>query len=476
LAIRKEIDLPHASRLIMIVAVFLWTFVGSALHNSALAQNMLRDAEAEWFLRYLSSPFAEAAGLTPRAINYFIVGDPALNAFVAAGQNIFITSGTIMTADDVRELQGVLAHEMGHISGAHQARMLKEGGGPATMMALITMLLGAAAIAAGSPDAGVGIMMGGQSMAQRTFLRYTRAMESSADQAAVKFLETTGVSGQGILKFFDRIRDQDLLTARFQDPYARTHPLTRDRVMRLRAQLEPSQYFNAEPDPDKQYWFLRIKAKLAGYIDDPEITLQEFPLEDKSVFARYARVYAYDKALEWDKAIAEANSLVEEFPEDPFFEEILGQIYLENGRVKEAVPHYRRANELAPNTPLIMVGLGHAIVAFEDTTFDAEAIDILSRAVVIDRFNALAWRQLGELYYRNGKEADSSLATAELLVLTRQYGQATHHARKAVKAFPEGSPKWLRAQDILMFARTAMGGKGRQRGQRQERNNIKQKR
>ena len=199
-----------------------------------------------------------------------------------------------------------------------------------------------------------------------------------------------------------------------------------------------------------------------------EITLQEYPPEDKSVFARYARVYAYDKALEWEKAISEATSLIEEFPKDPFFEEILGQIYLENGRVEEAVPHYRKANKLAPDTPLIMVGLGHAIVASEDTTFDEEAINILSRAVVIDRFNALAWRQLGELYYRNGKEADSSLATAELFVLTRQYRQAIHHARKSVNMFPEGSPKWLRAQDILMFARTSMEESSK-RGQRRQR-------
>lgn len=458
----------------MLFAAFLWTFVGSAMQNSAFAQNMLRDAEAEWFLRYLGTPFAEAAGLTPRAVNYFIIGDPSLNAFVAAGQNIFINSGTIMQAGDVRELQGVLAHEMGHISGAHQARILKEGGGPASMIALISMLLGAAAIAAGSPDAGAGILVGGQTMAQRTFFRYTRAMESSADQAAVKFLEETGVSGQGILKFFDRIRDQDLLSARFQDPYARTHPLTRDRVMRLRAQLEPSPYFNNEPDPVRQYWFLRIQAKLAGYLDPTAVTLGAYPLEDKSVFARYARVYAYDKAIEWEKAIAEAESLVEEFPRDPYFEEILGQIYLENGRVLEAVPHYRKANQLAPNTPLIMVGLGHAIVALENTKFDQEAIDILSRAVIIDRFNALAWRQLGELYYRNGKEADSSLATAELLILTRQYGQAVQQARKAVKLFPEGSPKWLRAQDILMFARTTLGPQGKKGSQRKKREKIGQ--
>ena len=145
----------------------------------------------------------------------------------------------------------------------------------------------------------------------------------------------------------------------------------------------------------------------------------------------------------------------------------MGQIYLENGQVEKAVPHYRRANQLAPNTPLIMVGLGHAIVALEDTKYDQEAINILSHAVIIDRFNALAWRQLGELYYRNGKEADSSLATAELFTLTRQYREAVLHARKAVEAFPKGSPKWLRAQDILMFARTTLGRQGKKGAQRQ---------
>ncbi|MEE8372088.1 MAG: M48 family metalloprotease [Sphingomonadales bacterium] len=451
-------------RIFMLFAAVMWTFIAMAERNQALAQVVLRDAEAEWFLRKLGSPFAEAAGMTPGAVGYYIIGENSLNAFVAAGQNMFINSGTINAADDVNELQGVMAHEMGHLSGAHQVRIGKEGAGPATAMALLSMLLGAAAIAVGAGQAGAGIIAGGQSMAQRTFFSYTRTMESSADQAAIRFLTETELSGRGILKFFNRIRGQELLSGRFQDPYLRTHPLTTQRLSRLKAQLEPSPYFNKPSSAENQYWFRRVKAKLYGFMNEPEVTLRKYPVADKSVFARYARVYAYNKAIEWEKAIAEATSLTEEFPDDPYFAEILGQIYLENGRVKEALPHYRRANELAPNTPLIMTALGHTILAIEDSTdHDQEAIDLLEKAVLIDRFNRFAWRQLGELYYRNGREPESNLATAELFALTGQMGRAVRLARTAMKGLPKGSPKWLRAQDIAFYASSVMGKDAKKR-------------
>src|SRR5690348_13697790 len=81
--------------------------------------SILRDAETEALLQDLVAPITRAAGLAPNAVQIVLVNDPSINAFVAGGQRIYINSGLINAADSANEVQGVLAHEMGHIIGGH---------------------------------------------------------------------------------------------------------------------------------------------------------------------------------------------------------------------------------------------------------------------------------------------------------------------------------------------------------------------
>lgn len=447
--------LRKLSRIPALIGALLFMFVQFAGVSPATGQVTLRDAETEWFLRKITRPIFEAANLTPESIDLYIVADNSLNAFVVGGQNIFMHTGTILAADDVNELIGVYAHETGHISGAHLARM-QDGAKGATAMTLLGLLLGAVAIAAGSPDAGVALMMGGQSMGQRVFLKYTRVQEASADQAAVRFMETAGISGRGLIEFFGRIRKESAFIRQYIDPYAQSHPMPTERIQILTERLKDSPYFDKPSDPVDQYWFERIKAKLIGYMYRPEATLALYPVDDTSVKARYARVYAYNKAIEWDKALAEAQSLIDEFPDDPFFHEIKGQIYLENGKVAESIPEYRKANNLAPRQPMIMAGLSQALVAMEMPDYDREAARLLEQAVLVDPYNDRAWYYLSIIYTRSGDEAKASLAKAELFLLRGQIGNAMMNARQAINAFPVGTPSWMRANDLLALVETSM--------------------
>src|SRR5262249_33821358 len=148
-------------------------------------------------------PLFKAAGLDEKAVTIYIVNDPSLNAFVAGGQNVFINTGMIIELDTPNELKGVIAHETGHISGGHLARG-PEAYAKAEVPMLIGMLAGVAAIAAGAPDLGMGLLIGSQSVAQRQVLAYSRTQESAADQAGVKFLNATGQSPRGMAMVFDK--------------------------------------------------------------------------------------------------------------------------------------------------------------------------------------------------------------------------------------------------------------------------------
>ncbi|HEX8263504.1 MAG TPA: M48 family metalloprotease, partial [Allosphingosinicella sp.] len=196
----------------------------------AMAQSILRDAETESVFKEMSRPLIEAAGLRPENVQIVLIQDKSINAFVAGGQIVYIHSGLIAAADNANEVQGVIAHELGHITGGHIIRF-GEGARVAVGITLLSLLLGAAAMAAGAGEAGAAILGAGQEAAMGKFLAYTRTQESAADQAGASFLNKAGISGKGSLSFFKKLQNQEFRLALSQeDSYARSHPLSGERI------------------------------------------------------------------------------------------------------------------------------------------------------------------------------------------------------------------------------------------------------
>jgi predicted Zn-dependent protease len=113
--------------------------------------NLIRDAEIEGLLRQYSRPIFKVARINPDAVRVFIIADDTINAFVAGGQRIFVNTGLFTKTKSYKEIIGVLAHESGHISGGHLAKMQNEVDSASTER-IIGMLLGAAAAMGGSAD------------------------------------------------------------------------------------------------------------------------------------------------------------------------------------------------------------------------------------------------------------------------------------------------------------------------------------
>ncbi len=449
------------------LAVFLLAFPLSP----ARAQSILRDAETEAFLHEASDPIFRAAGLTPASVHMYLLHENSINAFVTGGQNIFIHSGLILEADDVTEFLGVIAHETCHIACGHRIRT-GEAYANAGTTSILSMVLGAAAILAGGADAGMGIMMAGQSMAQGQFLAYSRGQESEADLAGARYLEESGISGDGMIRFFDKLRDQEILAQVRQDPYVRSHPLNRTRILQLQEAVEKNPHFKEPANPVLEEKFQRLKAKLLGYLYDPRQTLRKYPPSDTSISARYARVYAYHKSLEWDLALGEARALVEAEPNNPYFYEIMGQILFENGRVRDSLPVFQKAVDLAPHEPLIATALGQAMVSLEDKALMDRAIPILEAATREDQGNSFAWFNLAKAYSWMGRDAEASLATAERFYSGGNPMMAVMHAQRAMEGFKTGTPEWLRAQDILYVSEEAAEKFRKQQQQQQRRRRV----
>ncbi len=439
-------------RIVVLVAFSLATLVVPA--RAADRIGFIRDAEVENAVHAFAAPLFLAAGVSPEAVRIHIVKDSSLNAFVAGGLRLFLNTGLLIRSEHAGQLIGVIAHEAGHLAGGHLAR-LDEAMANATAESMISMILGAAAaVAVGRGDVGAGVMMGGASMAQRSMLSYTRAHEQAADQAAVKLLERTGQSAKGLLEFMDILGDQELLLATQQDPYVRTHPLTRDRVSFLRHHVDTSSQSSASVPPEFAEMHRRMRAKLFAFLDSPARTLQRYKATDPSIAARYARAIAYYRKPDIGKAMALIDGLIAERPNDPYFHELKGQVLFENGRAREALAPYREAVRLLPTSALLRLSLAQVQIESGDAALLKEAQEHVEFALRSERENRFAWRLLGTTHSRLGDEAMASLAQAEEALLNGRSAEATFHAGRAERLLRRGSPAWLQAQDVKERAAT----------------------
>jgi predicted Zn-dependent protease len=420
-----------------------------ALPQMSAARGLIRDAEIERTLKTMAGPIFQAAGYRPDQINIFIINDRSLNAFVANGNNMFLHTGLLEKLETPEELLAVIAHETGHLAGGHQARRqinFQNARGPALIGLLVSI---AAGVAGGSGEVAAAAVAGSQSAILRTLLKYNRSEEASADQAALDYLARTDTDPSGMLRVLERFNGQQVFNATNVDPFILTHPLSGERIQLIQRRVDETAGRKFPVKADRAYWHGRMRAKLAGFLGTPERVLDR--LEDKTETEEvlYSKAVALYRLPALPEALAATDRLIALRPADPFFIELKGQILFETGRDEQAVPLYRKAVSLAPGEPLLEAGLGRALLSLNRPEADAEALRVLQDARRRDLGDATALRSLATAYARSGDQGMAALATAERFALVGNLDDAMLQARRAVEAIPEGSPGWLRAQDIL---------------------------
>jgi predicted Zn-dependent protease len=419
---------------------------------------LIRDTEMERVLKGYEDPILKVAGLDPAAVRIYIVNDSSINAFVAEGQNIFVNTGLFMQLQSPNQVIGVLAHETGHMAGGHLSRgsdAIKK----AAIPMLISMVVGIAAMAMGAGEAGEAAIIYGQQLAEAQFFQFSRAQEATADQMGQRFLRATHQSGQGMVEVFEKLANEEAMSANYRTPYASDHPASRERIDLLQQIVDSSPYKDVKDSPESVHQFRMLQAKLAGYLSTPAQVFNRYPVSDTSEEARYARAMAYFRKPDMQKALAEINSLAKEEPNNPYFQEVLGQIYVEMAQPEKGIGPYQRSVDLLPDAPLLRVSLAAAQIACERCNMTKPALENLQRALVQENDNDFAWYESAQAYSRMGNEPMADLATAEQAYALGNAPRAAQFAMRASRKLPKGSPDWQRATDIMAVA----GPQARQR-------------
>ena len=392
----------------------------------------------------MAAPIWRAAGLEPGEVGIYLVDDPQLNSFVAGGQAVFLNTGLIMRAKTPNELIGVIAHETGHIAGGHVLRA-KEAMRNASIEQIIAMVVGAAVSVVGHSGAG---MVAAAGVGERSFLRFSIAQEATADHAALNYLDRTCQSARGLLKFFEILEGEELLSGDRQDAWVRTHPLTAERVAYVRDHVARARCSSAPDTPGFAALLQRVQVKLHAFLDDPKATLAAYPDSDKSLLARYARAIAEYRIPRLDKALPIIDGLIRDYPNDPYFHELKGQMLFENGRVREAMPPYEAALRLAPASALLRISLAQTYIEADDPALNKRAIAYLDDARRSEGREGQVWHLLAVAYGRDRQMGMAALSLAEEALLTRKKKAALAAADRAQHFLAKNTPPYFRAENI----------------------------
>jgi predicted Zn-dependent protease len=451
---RQEIsDVPHISASLrkltfaagMVGALCAYALPAMAQNNSAYA---LRDTETEEMLRSYEMPLAKAAGLDLNSVHVYLAPDTEVNAFATYPEDIFICAGILLWLKKPNELIGVMAHETGHLSAGHLSRG-SYGMKKAMIPMLLSMVVGLGAMIAGAGEAGMVLMGMGQAYAAGQMAAFTRVQESTADQIGAKLLLATHQSPMGMYTTFQRFAQEEAMSAYKMDKFAVDHPSGQDRVFDLNDMVDASPYREVQDSPEAMHTFQMVQAKLAGFVLPVKDALNRYPVSDKSEPARYARSMVYLRQPNLQAALGEINSLIAEEPNNPYFYEVRGQIYMGMAKPAQAIPDYQKSVDLRPNAPQLRLALATSQLATENPALANPALQNLKAAVLRDSEDMFTWYETAKAYSMLKNDPMADLSTAELWYNAGDMRKAFVFASRARSKLPQGGADWERAADIV---------------------------
>jgi predicted Zn-dependent protease len=325
---------------------------------------VLDDPEVHEYIQSLGLRLSSLAQDGNRNFNFFVIRDPAINAFALPGGFIGIHSGLMLETRNESELAGVLGHEVAHVTQRHIARGIEARSRVnlmSTAAVLAAILVGAAG---GSSDATMGAITAAQNMAAQAGINFTRENEYEADRIGIGVLAAAGFDPNAMPAFFDTMFRRTQLGPDRVPELLRTHPVTSNRIAESKDRA--LQYPPIKPKDSLSYSLMkeRIRVLLVSRNGDPReyykaIGENEADLSLAQVYGRgLAQLYSNDAP----GAVATFTRLRQQYPEILAFHTALGQAQLSAGVTSDALETLERARALAPRNVPVTVRYGEALM------------------------------------------------------------------------------------------------------------------
>ena len=435
-------------RLIVSVLIFFFT-----LTHKSLALEIIRDEELEKFTKEITAELLINSSINVEDINFYFINNKEINAFVTGGKNIFVNTGLITHADDYREYQAVIAHELSHIIGGHifnTSAELKS----LSNKALPVYLLGIIGIFAGSADTAITSIMLGQASIQDGFNYYSRNQEASADQAAINLMCSNGINASYLNSFLEKLDRKTLNSFSNENYYRSTHPPLDSRKEWINISLK-----NKKCDYDNNQFlqkkFNLLKSKLIAFTHNKEEVKAIYNGEsDVDLYANAIISYLSGNHLD---SLEILNKLINREPNNPYFRELLGEIYFAKADFGNAIQNQSIAMELI-NEPsdLYFMMIGSYLISHDNQISKIDGIKNLKKSIFINPKNTYSWYLLARAYADTNNLPLANYATAERYYLIGERSLALEFAQKSLKYIEKNSPEWYRAHDLMSIINSSI--------------------
>ena len=395
----------------------------------------LDDAEIVDWLNRFAAPLLATPAAGGQSFEFFAILDASINAFALPGGFIGVHTGLMTAAESESEIAAVLAHEIGHVTQRHIARMLAQQK-QVSLVAMAATILALLA-ARSNPQAAMGGVMLGDSLARGSMLSFSREAEREADRVGFEMLRQAGFDSQAMVAFFMRLQQASRFYETNAPAYLRTHPVTGERIGDMQLRLRESRY-RQRPDSLE---FTLLRARLRATADATlegrraaraiaEQAVRQSPKAGPGPWYGLASIaHAQRDWARTDAALAQAQALAG--APHPYFESLAARSRLGAGDARAAAERAARGLARFPDSRALARLQGEALVAAGD---GAEAVRVLRDHLLTWRGDARLWQLLAQAHEVLGQRAEAHRAAAEQYMLLGSPLAALDQLQRAQKA------------------------------------------
>ena len=445
----------------LIISIFLAIFSYNAY--SAQKNIIVRDAEIEHFLYKVILTVSDGYFRNTQPFQPILISNNEYNAFVTGSNKIFINTGLINKSKSINEIQGVLAHEIGHLILNHSSSRSINTSNLSKYSKFAT-IAGIALSAGGKLDSNsaLGLILGSQDIAMKSAFQFSRIQEQQADKYALDTFRKKKISLTGLENLLLRLSQREVSTNNSVERYYRSHPFSKERLEQLK-KYKSSTYISNKKNEDIYINNFNIsldyiKNKIRAYESDPFEILNEKDNNDISS-PNYSHIIAYKKTGEYESAIKTLKILQNKYHDYPFYHELAGDIYYSKGSYDKSIREYRKAlNNLNEKNiyadDLIKFSLVKSYLQTNKIKDLKESIQILEQMLHNSPKWKLLWRLLAKSSGKLGQKGITYIALAEESLLKKNFIKAKKYVDLALKQKTITNSYKLRGLDILSRIKT----------------------
>jgi beta-barrel assembly-enhancing protease len=420
--------------------------LGQAIMRQVRQQGgLILDPEVESYIQSVGYQLVANSDDNQIPFTFFILKNPAINAFAAPGGVVGINSGIIMNSDSESELAGVIAHEISHVTQRHMARTYEAA--DKLSMPMMAAMIGAIALGIANPQAGQAAIAAVAGAGVQYQINFTRANEEEPDRIGIQLLARAGFDPFGMPRFFEKLQQISRYNRGNPPEFLLTHPLTTSRISESIARAE--QYPSTEHKSSTGYNLIRARL-MADSFDNPKEAVGFFEGKLASggfpdiETARYGYAISLTLANNFPKAREQIKMLLKDDQENIAY--LLAAARLESSQrnFTLALDIYREAEKLYPDYRPLVLGYARALL---DAKQPLVARDLLRKYGRDHEPGLIYYDLLSQAEAESGAAAESSIAKAEYYYLiggtqlaidhlsfAQRQNRLTYHQEERIKA------------------------------------------